>query len=78
MSRKVRSRNRGEEATDEKTAITVRLGDDLYQIVKLIAVERDESLNQAAQHIIAEWWKAKPERERSRYEEFLNRRLPRP
>ena len=78
MSRKVRLRNRSEEATDEKTAITVRLGDDLYQIVKLIAVERNESLNQTAQLIIAEWWKAKPERERVRYEEFLGRKLPRP
>lgn len=84
MSRKVRSRKRDQgaeptaETSEERNAITVRLDDDHYKIVKLAAVDLDKSLNKTVERIIAEWWMAKSERERSRYEKFLERDLPGP
>lgn len=58
-----------------KTAITLRLEDDLYQIVHLIAAERQESLNEAVQYMLSDWWEKKSDR--GRYEQFLGRPLRR-
>ena len=78
MSQIVRSKPRttATKAT-EKTAITLRLDEDLHQIVHLVAGERRQSLNEAAQYIISDWWERKPERDRERYEQFLGRPLRR-
>ncbi len=79
MSQKVRSiKPKASRANPvDKTAITLRLDDDLYQIVHLVAGEHRKSLNEAAQYIIADWWDRKTEGQRERYEQFLGRSLRR-
>jgi hypothetical protein len=70
MSDKVRSQaRRAKGGNEELKAITIRIERDLYEIVHLVAGERQASFNDAIRFILGDWWEKKADR--ARYETFL-------